>query len=77
MRNNFSAPNNVERQLEIARRALAMIHETEVGGELIDPPIAWPEPVEYFTGEGKAKRAAQQAAQDTPQAPSEESAAAD
>ena len=51
MGNNFGAPHDVEQQLTILRRALAMIHETETGGTLIDFEDEWPTPFEYFTGQ--------------------------
>ena len=53
MGNNFGAPGDVERQSEIMRTALAMIHETEQAGRLIDLPYEWSGPFEYFTGRGK------------------------
>ena len=50
MGNNFGAPDDTERQTDIMRTALAMIHETERGGTLIDLPYEWDTPFEYFTG---------------------------
>ncbi len=50
MGNNFGAPEDRARQLEIMRTALALIHNVDQGGVLIDLPYTWPEPFEYFTG---------------------------
>ena len=50
MGNNFGAPDDPEQQLEILRTSLALIHGADEGGVLIDLPLTWPEPFEYFTG---------------------------
>ena len=55
MGNNFGAPHDVDQQLTIMRRALAMIHDTDQGGTLIDWHDDWPAPFEYFTGQKRAK----------------------
>lgn len=55
MGNNFGAPHDVEQQLTIMRAALAMIHETEKAGTLIDWQDDWHSPFEYFTGQNRAK----------------------
>ena len=53
MGNNFGKPSDIETQTRILRRGLQMIHETAEGGELIDWPEQWHEPVVYFTGQGR------------------------
>ena len=53
MGNNFGMPSDVETQTRILRRGLQMIHGVEEGGELIDWPEQWHEPVVYFTGAGR------------------------
>jgi len=50
MGNNFGKPFDASMQTSILRRALAMIHEVEEGGALIDWPEQWHAPFEYFTG---------------------------
>ena len=48
MGNNFGAPEDRAQQLEILRSSLALIHEADEGGVLIDLPLTWPEPFTYF-----------------------------
>ena len=41
-------PEARAQQLEILRSSLALIHEADEGGVLIDLPLTWPEPFWYF-----------------------------
>ena len=50
MGNNFGPPDDAAQQLSILRTALALIHEADEGGVLIDFPYTWPEAFEFFTG---------------------------
>ena len=50
MGNNFGPPDDAVQQLSILRTALALAHEANEGGVLIDFPFAWPEAFEFFTG---------------------------
>ena len=48
MGNNFGAPEDRAQQLEILRTSLALVHEADEGGVLIDLPLKWPEPFHYL-----------------------------
>lgn len=48
MGNNFGKPFDTVMQMDILRRALALIYEPVAAGVLIDYPTRWPEPFEYF-----------------------------
>jgi hypothetical protein len=48
MGNNFGAPEHREQQLDILRKSLALVHNADEGGVLIDLPLTWPEPFYYL-----------------------------
>ncbi len=48
MGNNFGKPSDKTMQTDILRAALALIHDAEKGGILVDYPNRWPQPFEYF-----------------------------
>jgi len=50
MGNNFGRPDDAQMQDDILRSALAMIHDVETGGVLVDYPIVWGEPFEFSPG---------------------------
>ncbi|MDA1076820.1 MAG: hypothetical protein O3A63_19020 [Proteobacteria bacterium] len=50
MGNNFGAQGDSAMQTDILRTALAMIVNTEVGGELKDYPTNWAKPFQFAPG---------------------------
>jgi len=50
MGNNFGHAGDDRTQSDILRAALAMIHTTELGGELIDYPTTWDENFSFAPG---------------------------
>jgi hypothetical protein len=50
MGNNFGRPGDVRMQTDILRTALAMIHNVESAGTLVDYPTDWQEPFAFAPG---------------------------
>jgi hypothetical protein len=48
MGNNFGQPFDTNRQTDILRKALELIHDVQTGGMLVDYPEHWPENFDYF-----------------------------
>ena len=50
MGNNFGAAGDAATQLDVLRKALAMIHDTKEAGVLVDYPTNWDTPFEFAPG---------------------------
>ena len=60
MGNTFGRPGDADGQLDILRKALNFAVTADEPGILVDLPVAWDEPFEYFTGEATPEAIAKQ-----------------